>query len=136
MFQVLSTLHGGTTGVSETQNHLTFREVPSGGESLNHTYQFIATAMSKSWAGLEIFGFIIHISNLNTTKCLISKSPQAVVKNLMKLRVMLSVPCRLSRILLCYSNSRNMWKSGWHNFKFRFNIYIKNVCIKWFYINA
>ena len=54
MFQVLSTLDGGTTGVSETQNQLTFREVPSAGERLNHTYQFIATAVSKSWAGLEI----------------------------------------------------------------------------------
>ena len=107
MFQTLLTLNGGITGVRETQDLLNFREAPSGGKILNYTYQFIATAMSKSWAGLEIFGFIIHISNLNTTKCLISKSPQAVVKNLMKLRVMLSVPCRLSRILLCYLNSRN-----------------------------
>ena len=68
--------------------------------------QFIATAMSRSWAGLEILGFIIHISSLGTTKCLISKSPQAVVKNLIKFRVILSVPCLLLNCSLTTSTTK------------------------------
>ena len=68
--------------------------------------QFIATAISRSWAGLEILGFIIHISSLGTTKCLISKSPQAVVKNLIKFRVILSVPCLLLNCSLTTSTTK------------------------------
>ena len=68
--------------------------------------QFIATAISRSWAGLEILGFMIHISSLGTTKCLISKSPQAVVKNLIKFRVILSVPCLLLNCSLTTSTTK------------------------------